>query len=82
MTKPQRYDPIGMPYDHTWVDSQGDQHYTLFKGLGNADGPSSWSHVHSVNPTCEHHLAFRCGHCMVCTECDGCYCREDLEHPF
>jgi len=79
MTEIQQIGPVGVPYDHKWTDSQGTIHYSLKKAMGGAEGPASWSDEHDCNLICGHHLAWRCGSCWVCTECDGCYCRENDE---
>jgi hypothetical protein len=65
-----------MPYDHMWTDSDGTNFYSLNRALGGAWGPAAWSSEHDCNPICGDHLAYRCGDCRVCTECDGCYCGE------
>lgn len=64
--------------------------YTLFRPgvieyLGNgvwykpttgSSGSATFTAEHDCNPTCGCHLASKCGTCMVCTNCDGCYCNE------
>lgn len=72
-------DPLGIPYDSAYTDSDGTVHYHR-TGYGPAGGPpggSSWSSEHDCNPVCGCHLADKCQGCSVCTSCDGCYCGED-----
>lgn len=75
MAEPKR-DPLGVVYDTSWTDSEGDTHYQRHRARGTAGGPASWSSAHDCNPICGCHLEAKCRGCNVCMECDGCYCGE------
>lgn len=69
-------DVLGIIYDRSWTDSDGDVHYERDRAIGGAAGPSRWSTAHDCNPICGCHLAAKCLGCNVCTTCDGCFCGE------
>ena len=70
-----RTDPLGILYDSSWTDADGDTHYSRSPG-GQPPGGSHWSSTHDCNPICGCHLSSKCDGCHVCTSCDGCYCEE------
>ncbi len=72
-----RRDPSGVPYDQSWTDSNGTQHYSRSAEAGGPPGGAQWTSEHDCNPVCGCHLASKCRGCGVCTSCDGCYCYEE-----
>lgn len=72
-----RRDPLGIPYDSGWTDSDGTEHYRRSPDAGGPPGGAEWSSEHDCNPVCGCHLSSKCRGCNVCTSCDGCYCYED-----
>lgn len=73
----EKRDPLGIVYDSSWTDGDGDTHYTRNQAQGTAGGPARWSSSHDCNPICGCHLSSKCTGCQVCMICDGCYCNED-----
>lgn len=74
MSRSLRRDPLGVPYDTSWVDAQGVTHYDRTNAQGTGGGPAHWTDEHDCNPICGCHLSAKCLGCGVCMSCDGCYC--------
>lgn len=69
-------DALGIIYDTSYVDADGETHYTRNRAAGTGGGPARWSTLHDCNPICGCHLASKCSGCGACMNCDGCYCFE------